>query len=115
MAGHGPIPTEVRQAVDARERRLCMRCGARGREIHHRVRRREGGHALSVCILLCRTCHRWAHAHPTEAKMYGFIVPPWRDALVRPVKSYRGWMFLDDEGEYTFTDAPDDEIEAEPL
>lgn len=101
-----PIPTQVRLAVDERDRRQCMRCAANGREIHHRMRRRDAGHPLSGCILLCPTCHRWAHAHPTQAKETGFIVPPWGDTLTMPIKTFRGWLLLDDAGTYTFTDAP---------
>lgn len=108
MSGHGPIPTAVRLAVDERDRRHCMRCSATGREIHHRMRRREAGHAMSVCILLCRTCHRFVHANPTQAKADGFIVPPWGDTLTMPVKSYRGWITLADDGSYAFTGAPTD-------
>jgi 5-methylcytosine-specific restriction endonuclease McrA len=105
MAGHGPIPTKVRVAVDQRDNRQCLRCGAAGREIHHRMRRREGGHALSVCILLCSACHRWAHANPVHARAGGFIIPTWsqQPATDIPVAAFYGTVTLDDEGGVTWT------------
>lgn len=109
-----PIPTAIRVAVDARDGRQCQRCGTgRGREIHHRVRRRDGGHLLDVVILLCGACHRWAHSHPTEAKRTGFIVAPWDNAEEVPVRTYRGWITLADDGSYAFIGAPTDDDELE--
>ena len=48
----------------------------RGSEIHHRQRRREGGHGYENLVLLCGTCHRWAHKYPLLAKADGYIVDP---------------------------------------
>lgn len=105
MAGHGPIPTKVRVAVDERDNRQCARCGAAGREIHHRMRRREGGHALSNTILLCGACHRWAHANVMAARAVGLIIPTWsqQPATDIPVTTFYGTVTLDDEGGVTWT------------
>lgn len=102
------IPTKVRVTVDERENRQCLRCGARGREIHHRMRRREGGHALSVCILLCSACHRWAHANPIAARAGGFIIPTWSQEPTTeiPVAAFYGVVILDDEGGLRWPTAP---------
>jgi hypothetical protein len=93
------IPTKVRAAVRFREFNRCLVCSSgNATDIHHRMRRREGGHSLSVCILLCRTDHEKVHANPTWARERGLIVPTWRDASTVPVKGWRGWNILDDEG-----------------
>lgn len=103
-----PIPTAVRTAVDERDRRQCLRCGLRSRAQHHRIRRRDGGHPLSVVISLCNACHSWAHANPTEAKAGGFIVPPWGDdPETVPLKSYMGWISLKDDGTVHFVNPPE--------
>lgn len=99
------IPRAVRAAVKGRERGLCLNCSSgRASQIHHRLRRREGGHALSVCILVCATCHYEAHHNVAWARRRGLIVPTYADPLVVPVKSWRGWMVLDDGGDLRFLD-----------
>lgn len=62
------------------------------------MRRREAGHALSVCILLCRTDHEKVHANPTWARERGLVVPTWGNTRAVPIKTWRGWLELDDEG-----------------
>jgi len=99
-SSNNPIPTAVRTTVDERENRQCLRCGAAGREQHHRMRRREGGHAISNVILLCFRCHRWAHSRPVAARAEGFIIPTWeqRPTCEIPVAAFYGAVTLDDEG-----------------
>lgn len=49
----------------------------RGSDWHHRRKRSvKDRHQHCACngVLLCRTCHTWAHAHPVEAKVAGFVV-----------------------------------------
>lgn len=68
-------------------------------DIHHRMRRREGHHAWSNLILLCRVCHhQQVHANPSTAQSTGFIVPTWADAEEVPVRTWRGWMLLKNDG-----------------
>lgn len=105
MAGN-PIPTSVRVAVDKRDQRQCIRCGAPGREIHHRQRRREGGHGLENCILLCLQDHRWAHAHPSEARQAGFIVSAHvTDIEAVPIEAYYGRVLLRPSGKIAWAPA----------
>lgn len=104
-----PIPTAAREAVKARDFGRCVRCGAFGAtDIHHRKRRREGGHPLSNLILVDRGCHSWIHANPTKAKEQGLIVSVWESPVDAPMKSWRGWTLLDDEGRVAFIASPEE-------
>lgn len=102
------IPTSVRVAVQARELGRCLVCAMPGHHIHHRVRRRDGGHTLANCILLCSTDHTRAHHQPDWAKTRGLIVQPWQDPATTPVRTYRGWLTLDNEGGIAHVDPPED-------
>jgi 5-methylcytosine-specific restriction enzyme A len=71
------IPAESREVVFTREHGLCARCCMRGSEWHHRRSRRVRGlHRHCACngVLLCRTCHRWAHSNLWQASEDGWIV-----------------------------------------
>lgn len=70
----GPIPTAARKAVKARDEGRCCRCGSVATDIHHRMRRREGGHGLWNLVSLCRADHSWAHANPGLARDDGYII-----------------------------------------
>lgn len=65
------------------------------------MRRRDGGDRLSNLLLLCRGCHQYVHAHPTEAVANGWIVraspgvPP-AEVVVRLADGYL--YHLDDYG-----------------
>jgi hypothetical protein len=101
------IPTAARQAVRERQDRQCARCGAAYSEIHHRLRRREGGHRLSILVGLCSTCHRWAHANYPEAQAAGYRISVHEtDPAAVPIRTFMGWMLFDDEGGCDFTAAP---------
>jgi len=100
MAGK-QIPCEISEAVYARDG-VCLSCARPdARQVHHRVRRRDGRHRLSVCIWLCLWCHGDVHANPAQSRMRGMIVPTWADPLVIPVKTIWGWRLLDDNAHYT--------------
>ncbi len=97
------IPKSVRLFVRQREVGRCLRCGVGegegSHDIHHRQRRREAGHAVWTCILLCRTCHNWAHANPARARMTGFIISAHDPAgWERPIKAYWGWALIAEVG-----------------
>lgn len=97
-----PIPTDARQAVYERERYACIRCGMTGAEIHHRKRRREGGHGLENMILLCSGCHRQAHANPAWARQQGLIVSVHANNVSEePIRTYGGWFTLNADGTTT--------------
>lgn len=89
----------------ARSGYRCECCGTDlgpGVEVHHRVRRRDGGDRLSNLLALTPTCHRRWTTNPAEAKARGIIVPPWADPADVPVL-HRGtaWSALDDDGGLT--------------
>lgn len=97
------IPKKAREAVVFRDAQRCARCGAFGAtDIHHRKRRREGGHPLSNLVLLCRDDHQKVHAHPERSRSEGFIVSVWDSPLDIPMKTWRGLVSPDDEGQLTF-------------
>ena len=105
------IPQSARDIVAARSMSRCERCGMRGSEIHHRLRRREGGHPVGILVNLCGTCHRTVHAHPAHAKLFGFIIPPWhKDPNSVPIKTYSEWVLFDDEGGEKYLSANSPEV-----
>lgn len=94
------IPRKTRTAVIERDRDKCLACGAKGTEIQHRIRRREGGHAMSNLMRICTTCHRRAHSVPLWATAKGYTVSAVQDidpASV-PLWTFSGWMLLRDDG-----------------
>jgi len=102
------IPTRSRDVVKARERFRCARCGgsAPTGEWHHRRTRAvkdEWTHHWTNGVWLCKTCHDAVHAHPTRARVEGYIVgsfQPRPGAL--PVKLWTGeWVHLNEEGGYS--------------
>ncbi len=98
----GPIPTRAREAIRRRDGGVCFRCGCGGvMDLHHRQRRREGGHGLANLIALCPGCHRWVHANPTEARRCGWIVSSLAagEPAEIPARHYTGdYVLLDDDG-----------------
>lgn len=64
-------------------------------------------HGPSNGILLCKTCHDWVHAHPLEARRFGWIVSrSTGDPGIVPVKAHFGWVLLDVTGSFDYADAP---------
>ena len=94
------IPTAAREAVRRRQDGQCARCGAAYTEVHHRRRRREGGHEVGNLVGLCTTDHRWAHAHPTQARADGYIVSAHdADPATVPIRTFMGWVLFDNDGD----------------
>jgi hypothetical protein len=71
-------------------------------EAHHRkLRSQGGGHGLENLLALCPGCHEWAHKHPAEAVLGGFIVPRLANPAVRAVILHDGrTVRLDEDGGY---------------
>lgn len=72
-----PIPTKSREVLATRSMGRCERCGGMASEYHHRRSRSvrdEHVHCACNAAHLCGTCHRWAHAHPRDARDSGWIV-----------------------------------------
>lgn len=75
---------------------------------HHRMRRREGGDRLANVILLHTACHQEVHAHPYDSRQGGLIVSVHDDLLQAPAEhARRGWRLLDDDGNATPCDPPE--------
>lgn len=97
------IPQESRRIVEWRDSRLCVRCGHKGGDWHHRrTRLVRDPHQHCACngILLCRTCHAYVHRYPTIAKALGLIVSSHCEVPgMVPVKYDQGWFILNCSGE----------------
>jgi hypothetical protein len=97
------IPTRVREVVDERDQKQCVRCANRAGEKHHRQRRREGGHGYWNVISLCGTCHRYVHAHPAQSRELGYIIGVHEsDPESIPIRTFMGWMRLKADGDVVF-------------
>lgn len=93
------IPTKAREVVRERQGGQCLRCGNRASVLHHRKRRREGGHGYENLVALCNTCHVSVHKHPTVSQEHGYIVPTHvEDVGSVPLKSFMGWVLFDNDG-----------------
>lgn len=101
---------EVCDLVDERDGRRCVICGRSlygiGMSRHHRMLRSHAPenikHTVQNLMDLCGSgttgCHGWTHAHPSEAYANGWMVHSWDDPLSIPVKTYRGWVLFDADG-----------------
>lgn len=99
-----PIPQASRLLVETREIGRCLRCGMRGSDWHHRRKRSvkdEHQHCACNGVLLCRTCHTWAHAYPLEAKAKGYIVSQFQPSPgLTQVDAWHGAVTLWCDGSY---------------
>lgn len=97
------IPTKARDVVRERQGGQCARCGNTYTALHHRMRRREGGHAWENLVGLCHTCHKWAHDNPVTAQQHGYVIPIHvQDISLVPIKTYLGWLVFDKDGGHSF-------------
>jgi hypothetical protein len=92
--------------VAVRQARRCLRCGTPGSDWHHRRGRSvKDAHQHCPCngVLLCKSCHDWAHAHPFDARRVGFIVSRSEPEPGRaPVRTYHGVIVLDCVGGFEY-------------
>lgn len=109
--GTGQPSRLTRQLVDLRDESSCVRCGrwlpGTPASRHHRKRRSQSSrsevHSPANLILLCGTgttgCHGWVHAHPGEAREYGWLLRSTDDPETTPMlHRLYGWVTLDDTG-----------------
>lgn len=97
------IPTKAREVVRARQLDQCARCGNTYAELHHRMRRREGGHGYENLVGLCSTDHRWVHKYPKAAQEQGYIIPTHApDISAVPLKSFMGMVLFTTDGDIRF-------------
>lgn len=84
------VPPDTRAAVRVRsggrcEAPLAADCTGTATDVHHRKRRRDGGHAITNLLDLCRPCHSAAHRSPAVARPAGIIVSVYEDPAEVPV------------------------------
>ena len=93
------IPDEIRQAVMDRDNRRCVVCRIGvATDIHHRQRRREGGHSLANCVAMDRVCHGRVHNQPKWARDNGWIVSVYDDPSGVPMRWQGALMYLGYDG-----------------
>jgi 5-methylcytosine-specific restriction endonuclease McrA len=71
------IPEKVRDDTLDDYGRLCQWCKVPGGrlDLHHKLRRSQGGKDdRTTLIPVHRTCHRFIHEHPEEARQRGFLI-----------------------------------------
>lgn len=105
------------QLVRERDNHQCARCGA-GTDLttQHRVARGMGGtrgawinqpaNLITLCGSGTTGCHGYVEHHPNVAKREGLSVSRSADPAKVPVLTWRGWLLLDNEGEYTPCGSP---------
>lgn len=53
----------------------CERCGVRkSRDIHHTEGRGSNTNRIETWRAVCRPCHDWIHANPSQAREEGWLV-----------------------------------------
>jgi hypothetical protein len=59
---------------------------------HHRMRRRDGGHAITNLLHCCRACHAWVHREPAASRVpgVGWIVSVFDDPATADVLVHQG-------------------------
>ncbi len=84
--------------------KFCVRCGAEGSQVHHRILGKRKDNRASNLILLCGACHVIVHEHSRESRGNGWIVTRHgpRDATVSVPVFYaqpgrNGWYTIDDQ------------------
>lgn len=102
------IPEARREQVKNRDLSRCFRCGGPGAEWHHRRSRSvrdEHRHCACNGVWLCRTCHRWAHANPFEARAVGLIVSRYQPQPgAEPAVARFGTLFLLCNGKFRYAE-----------
>lgn len=111
-------PDQAKDAVRTRDGGRCQKCGRSvaniPASIHHRRPRGMGGvrnrrlDIPSNMVVLCGTgttgCHGWLEHHRQDATRDGWLISKMSrdDPAEVPVRTYRGWVLLDDEGGFFF-------------
>ena len=110
------LSTKVRRQVADRDRGCCLRCGARGTNVQHRIGRGMGGTSraevndLAALVTLCGSgttgCHGYITAHPEEAYATGWAIrrSTTEHASEIPLTDFDGrQLFLTEEGGLIYT------------
>lgn len=88
------FPEAVKAAVRRRSGNRCefrsAVCAGKAVVFHHRQRRAKGNSVEENCLHGCDACHKYAHDHPTMAKLMGWIVSFAHDPAKVPVRPGSG-------------------------
>ena len=98
----GDWSPSTREAVQRRSQGQCEVCDSQpATDMHHRRRRKERDHRVVTALHCCRTCHRGIHAHPAEARTYGWITYSTADPASVPLLIHGNrWVVLQPNGTY---------------
>lgn len=110
------VTTRVRQIVLERDLHTCQLCGryiyGDTYSLQHRVARGMGSsgrdwknlpaNLVTVCGHATEPgkCHQFIESHPAEAERLGYRVRQGANPASVPVKTYRGWLLLDNDGTF---------------
>lgn len=100
------------RTVRERDGHVCVRCGRPdGLTTQHRVGRGMGGtrqmwvnqpaNLITLCGSGTTGCHGWVEANPWEAMRLGLSVSRYADPQTVPVHTWRGLLWLRNDGTYT--------------
>lgn len=102
----GPSMGDLRPHIWTRSGGFCEQCERAVHyntfHAHHRKFRSRGGKDLiENLVVLCDSCHRWAHREGTMATKLGFAVPSRNNEGSTPILLWgRRWVFLQPDGSY---------------
>lgn len=111
------VTPRVRAIVLERDGYTCQRCavyiGPFGTySLQHRRPRGMGGsrrpetnlpgNLITLCGTATTGCHEYVESHRHDAHLTGYLLPQSvAFPALEPVKTYRGWLLLSDDGSYT--------------
>lgn len=96
------MPEHVAQAAIGRSEGTCevmnpFTCTGQAEALHHRkISGRE--HSIENCVHICKPCHDWIHANPTESYRQGWLVKMNHDPAETPMSRRGRVVLLDGEG-----------------
>ncbi len=108
---------DVKPQVYTRDRGLCVCCGARMTDYHHRQPRGMGGssrsttiHSPAALICVCRACHNRLESERSWAEKSGYIV---RRGITNPAEvllvHHGAWALLSDDGSLLYVTQPEEQ------
>ena len=113
--GRQNLPPNMRASLYERSGGSCERCDkgfhARYMHIHHRLLRSRGGaDDATNLVIICPSCHGWAHRNVAVATQQGWIVPSSADPASWPVlRTHYGRQGYWQPSESGWTEATPDE------
>ena len=92
----------LKQQIFDRDDWRCIRCLGAANDVHHRKLKGIGGSKLldtpANLISVCRYCHTWIHAHPSDAYNSGYMVHSWDNPETMFIVTKLGVLTLREDG-----------------